>query len=75
MGGCCCVLFVLCCFFDNADDRLVVVRPAVVVVVVVFERPGGMEKPGDDFEDTHNVRVQSKDTLFGGLVSRLQVRG
>ncbi|CAN0391071.1 unnamed protein product, partial [Ectocarpus sp. 13 AM-2016] len=36
-------------------------------------RPGGMEKPGDDFEQTHNVRVASKDTLFGGVVSRLQV--
>ncbi|CAM9759727.1 unnamed protein product [Pylaiella littoralis] len=36
-------------------------------------RPGGMEKPGDDFENTHNVRVAPKDTLFGGVVSRLQV--
>ncbi|CAM9989239.1 unnamed protein product [Ectocarpus fasciculatus] len=36
-------------------------------------RPGGMEKPGDDFEQTHNVRVAAKDTLFGGVVSRLQV--
>ncbi len=32
-----------------------------------------MERPGDDFEETHNVRVASKDTLFGGVVSRLQV--
>lgn len=36
-------------------------------------RPGGMERPGDDFEQTHNVRVAAKDTLFGGVVSRLQV--
>ncbi|CAM9711560.1 unnamed protein product [Scytosiphon promiscuus] len=36
-------------------------------------RPGGMERPGDDFEQTHNVRVAPKDTLFGGVVSRLQV--
>eukprot|EP00904_Undaria_pinnatifida_P007499 jgi/Undpi1/387/HiC_scaffold_1.g00383.m1 len=36
-------------------------------------RPGGMEKPEDDFEQTHNVRIASKDTLFGGVVSRLQV--
>ena len=36
--------------------------------------PGGMEKPEDDFEQTHNVRIASKDTLFGGVVSRLQVR-
>ena len=42
--------------------------------VFMFGSPGGMEKPEDDFEETHNVRVASKDTLFGGVVSRLQVR-
>ncbi|CAM9408265.1 unnamed protein product [Ascophyllum nodosum] len=36
-------------------------------------RPGGMERPGDDFEQTHNARIAPKDTLFGGVVSRLQV--
>lgn len=41
--------------------------------VLLVGRPGGMEKPGDDFEQTHNARVSSKDTLFGGVVSRLQV--
>ncbi|CAN0228386.1 unnamed protein product, partial [Ectocarpus sp. 12 AP-2014] len=40
---------------------------------ILRRAPGGMEKPGDDFEQTHNVRVASKDTLFGGVVSRLQV--
>lgn len=45
----------------------------VCLLGIYFDRPGGMEKPGDDFEQTHNVRVASKDTLFGGVVSRLQV--
>lgn len=46
----------------------------LVCFVFMFGSPGGMEKPEDDFEETHNVRVASKDTLFGGVVSRLQVR-
>lgn len=53
-------------------DRLVPARLLPCDWLVVG-RPGGMEKPGDDFENTHNVRVSSKDTLFGGIVSRLQV--
>eukprot|EP01025_Chloroclados_australasicus_P006166 TRINITY_DN1200_c0_g1_i2.p1 TRINITY_DN1200_c0_g1~~TRINITY_DN1200_c0_g1_i2.p1 ORF type:complete len:476 (-),score=56.17 TRINITY_DN1200_c0_g1_i2:245-1672(-) len=36
-------------------------------------RPGGMERPTDKFKETHNVRLAPKDTLFGGLVSRLQI--
>lgn len=32
-----------------------------------------MERPGDDFKETHNVTVAPRDTLFGGQVSRLQV--
>ena len=32
-----------------------------------------MEKPTDDYKLTHNVRLSTRDTLFGGLVSRLQV--
>ena len=36
-------------------------------------RPGGMEKPGDDYKRTNNVRLMSRDKAFGGLVSRLQV--
>lgn len=39
----------------------------------VIVRPGGMEKPTDDYKLTHNVRLSTRDTLFGGLVSRLQV--
>lgn len=36
-------------------------------------RPGGMERPKDDHKRTHNVRLSTRDTLFGGTVSRLQV--
>ena len=32
-----------------------------------------MERPGDDFKESHNVTFQPRDTLFGGQVSRLQV--
>jgi hypothetical protein len=32
-----------------------------------------MERPKDDHKLTHNVRLQRRDTLFGGTVSRLQV--
>lgn len=36
-------------------------------------RPGGMERPTDEYKMTHNVRLAPRDTLFGGQVSRLQV--
>ena len=36
-------------------------------------RPGGMEKPQDSHKRTHNVRLVTRDRLFGGTVSRLQV--
>ena len=39
----------------------------------VIVRPGGMERPTDDHKRTHNVRLQTRDKLFGGTVSRLQV--
>lgn len=32
-----------------------------------------MERPQDDYKRTHNVRLETRDKLFGGLVSRLQV--
>lgn len=35
---------------------------------------GGMERPRDDYKLTHNVRLATRDKLFGGQVSRLQVR-
>lgn len=36
-------------------------------------RPGGMERPTDSFKETHNLTLSLEDTLFGGLVSNLQV--
>jgi len=36
-------------------------------------RPGGMERPKDDHKLTHSVRLSTRDTLFGGTVSRFQV--
>lgn len=35
---------------------------------------GGMEAPRDDHKLTHNTRLATRDKLFGGTVSRLQVR-
>ncbi len=32
-----------------------------------------MERPGDDYGELHNVRLEPRDSLFGGQVSRLQV--
>ena len=34
---------------------------------------GGMERPGDDYKRTNNMRLEDRDKLFGGQVSRLQV--
>ena len=34
---------------------------------------GGMERPGDDYKRTNNMRLEPRDKLFGGQVSRLQV--
>lgn len=39
----------------------------------VIVRPGGMERPTDIYKRTHNVRLETRDQLFGGQVSRLQV--
>ena len=39
----------------------------------VIVRPGGMEKPTDSYKRTHNVRLATRDKLFGAQVSRLQV--
>ena len=36
-------------------------------------RAGGMERAGDGFADTHNIRLQKRGALSGGTISRLQV--
>ncbi len=42
-------------------------------LVYTIVRPGGMERPQDDYKVTHKVALSPRDTLFGGQVSRLQV--
>lgn len=42
-------------------------------MVYTIVRPGGMERPQDDFKDTHNITLAARDSLFGGQISRLQV--
>lgn len=36
-------------------------------------RPGGMERPTDDYGNTHQVRLEGRNSLGGGNVSNLQV--
>jgi peptide-methionine (R)-S-oxide reductase len=36
-------------------------------------RPGGMEKPTDEFELTHNMKIHRPSTQFGGQISRKQI--
>ena len=31
-------------------------------------RPGGMERPKDDYKETHNLVLKPRDTIFGGQV-------
>ena len=45
----------------------------LIVDTVQIVRPGGMERPTDTFKETHNLTLSTEDTLFGGLVSNLQV--
>ena len=40
-------------------------------LIYTIVRPGGMERPQDDYKVTHNVALSPRDTLFGGQVSRL----
>ena len=42
-------------------------------LIYTIVRPGGMERPQDDYKVTHNVALSPRDTRFGGQVSRLQV--
>lgn len=42
-------------------------------MIYTIVRPGGMERPKDDYKEKNNVRLAKRDTLFGGQVSRLQV--
>ncbi|KAG9440888.1 hypothetical protein H6P81_021053 [Aristolochia fimbriata] len=52
----------------KAEEALLASGLAYTIV-----RPGGMERPTDSFKETHNLVLSNEDTLFGGLVSNLQV--
>jgi hypothetical protein len=34
----------------------------------VIVRPGGMERPTDDYKKTHNLTLKPRDSTFGGQV-------
>lgn len=35
-------------------------------------RPGGMERPKDDYKESHNLVIKPRDSLFGGQVCYLK---
>uniref|UniRef100_A0A803LP18 NAD(P)-binding domain-containing protein n=1 Tax=Chenopodium quinoa TaxID=63459 RepID=A0A803LP18_CHEQI len=56
------------CWKRKAEEALIASGLPYTIV-----RPGGMERPTDSFKETHNLTLAQEDTLFGGLVSNLQV--
>ncbi|KAI3753238.1 hypothetical protein L2E82_25284 [Cichorium intybus] len=56
------------CWKRKAEEALLASGIPYTIV-----RPGGMERPTDSFKETHNMTLSTEDTLFGGLVSNLQV--
>uniref|UniRef100_A0A7S0WZ20 NAD(P)-binding domain-containing protein n=2 Tax=Pyramimonas obovata TaxID=1411642 RepID=A0A7S0WZ20_9CHLO len=52
------------------DAELALVASGVPFTIV---RPGGMERPTDAYEETHNILLAAPDTTFGGQISRRQV--
>lgn len=50
--------------------ELFLIRSGLAFTIV---RPGGMERPQDDFKLTHNIVLRKENSMGGGLVSRLQV--
>ncbi|PWA73698.1 NAD(P)-binding Rossmann-fold superfamily protein [Artemisia annua] len=56
------------CWKRKAEEALLASGIPYTIV-----RPGGMERPTDSFKETHNLTLATEDTLFGGLVSNLQV--
>ncbi|XP_057527614.1 protein TIC 62, chloroplastic isoform X2 [Amaranthus tricolor] len=56
------------CWKRKAEEALLASGLPYTIV-----RPGGMERPTDSFKETHNMTLAQEDTLFGGLVSNLQV--
>jgi len=52
------------------EAELELVKSGIPFTIV---RPGGMERPTDDYKQTHNTNIYPQDTQFGGQISRLQV--
>ena len=50
----------------RAEDALESARMSYTIV-----RPGGMERPGDDYKETHNIVFKPRNTQFSGQISRL----
>jgi hypothetical protein len=51
--------------------ELALIKSGMLYTIV---RPGGMERPTDSYKETHNTVLYPRDSMFGGQVSRLQVR-
>jgi uncharacterized protein YbjT (DUF2867 family) len=52
------------------EAELALIKSGLPFTIV---RPGGMERPTDDYEETHGMVLAPADTKFGGQVSRKQV--
>lgn len=56
--------------YSEAATRRVALNHSKTYFIV---RPGGMERPTDDFKLTHNLKLEPRNSLSGGLVSQLQI--
>ena len=54
----------------KAQAEKALVRSGMAYTIV---RPGGMERPQDDYQETHPTVLAPRDTYFGNQISRLQV--
>eukprot|EP00242_Pyramimonas_sp_CCMP2087_P011901 CAMPEP_0198203606 /NCGR_PEP_ID=MMETSP1445-20131203/6910_1 /TAXON_ID=36898 /ORGANISM="Pyramimonas sp., Strain CCMP2087" /LENGTH=485 /DNA_ID=CAMNT_0043875065 /DNA_START=130 /DNA_END=1587 /DNA_ORIENTATION=+ len=52
------------------DAELALIASGMAFTIV---RPGGMERPTDDYEKTHKITLHAADSIFGGQISRRQV--
>jgi hypothetical protein len=57
---------VLCCSQTQALER-----SGMSYTIV---RPGGMERPKDDYKVSHNLVIKPRDSIFGGQVRNTQQR-
>jgi uncharacterized protein YbjT (DUF2867 family) len=54
----------------KAQAEKALIRSGMAYTII---RPGGMERPKDDYKETHAVVLAPRDTYFGSQISRLQV--